>query len=107
MRICIAADAHGYMFMEYPHAVWARSARAPHGWPTGRQRKVRLLGVPPSSEFGAAWLKCIGMQVAMRSTAPLLGALQQVSQKDRDAPSPPLTITAKLISSIESVTLPG
>ena len=49
----------------------------------------------------------MGLQVAMRSTAPLLGALQQIDQTDRDVPSPPLTITAKLISSIESVKLPG
>ena len=106
MRFCNAAGAHGYMFMDCPHAVWARSARAPDGWPRGRQRKVRLFGVPPSSECGAAWLKCMGLQVAMRSTAPLLGALQPINQTDRDESSPPLTITAKLISSIESVKLP-
>ena len=101
MRARCIADARSYTYIDCPHALWTCTARAPRAWRTGLQRKVRLLQVPASFSGGCAWLKSMDAQVATRCTAPPLGALQQVSQKDRDAPSRPLTITAKLISSIE------
>jgi hypothetical protein len=105
MRPCTTTKEYSLWLPDQPHTFWTHCARVPCVRRTRRARQVSSVCtcVPVQSQATASMMDAaLELQARTLCTAPSANTFEQTSRAERElAPAQALTITAKVISSID------